>query len=425
MGGGLGIILAFLASYFAFIAGHNIAVLWLLALLSFLFASYRVWVRERKKAIAAEQRTVEATRAENEKIEKQANLEAALSRNESERLTLDHRLTALGNELTELRSEHHSLKQWQQSFSIQAINVLPYLHFEVHIAEHNLKDELKFIDFEIRCLNHSVYHLSLESIEGYLTFFTQRLDSMPNIVRNGFVNIQPGSYGNVRFTQPLNVNDAALILNNEGQFGFDHLTLKLNCSFGEGKGDYQLVKIPAWPDRARLLQTYPKLKIEVREPFFRSYFDWRDVTQRGILININVAVSNPRETTVIVPRVRLDISVGDLRLTAYNEKPNVLHESRFINDEGEDEPIGRRLQNIISDGESGLRLEPRDCSVAEGWLQFLITNPMFEDLNDQQTKANINGILTAIDSYGEHHPAVCLLVYREYQPAGVIQIGMS
>jgi hypothetical protein len=100
---------------------------------------------------------------ETERTKQHAKLESALSRNESERLTLDHRLTTLGTELIELRSEHHSLKQWQQRFGFQAINVLPYLHFEVHIAEHNLKDESKFIDFEISCLNHSIYHLSLES----------------------------------------------------------------------------------------------------------------------------------------------------------------------------------------------------------------------------------------------------------------------
>jgi hypothetical protein len=35
MGGGLGIILGFLAAYFAFVAGHNITALWALALLSF------------------------------------------------------------------------------------------------------------------------------------------------------------------------------------------------------------------------------------------------------------------------------------------------------------------------------------------------------------------------------------------------------
>lgn len=52
MGSGLGIILAFLAAYFAFIAGHNIAVLWLLAVLSFVFAGYRVWVKERRAILA-------------------------------------------------------------------------------------------------------------------------------------------------------------------------------------------------------------------------------------------------------------------------------------------------------------------------------------------------------------------------------------
>jgi hypothetical protein len=42
MGGSLGIIFSFLAAYFAFVAGHNIAALWVLALFSIAFASYRV-----------------------------------------------------------------------------------------------------------------------------------------------------------------------------------------------------------------------------------------------------------------------------------------------------------------------------------------------------------------------------------------------
>jgi hypothetical protein len=54
MGGGLGVALGFLAAYFAFIAGHNIALLWLLALLSFVFAGYRVWVKEHRARELAE-----------------------------------------------------------------------------------------------------------------------------------------------------------------------------------------------------------------------------------------------------------------------------------------------------------------------------------------------------------------------------------
>jgi len=54
MGATFGIVLSFLAAYFAFFAGHNIAFLWLLALLSFVFAGYRAWVRERKAREAAE-----------------------------------------------------------------------------------------------------------------------------------------------------------------------------------------------------------------------------------------------------------------------------------------------------------------------------------------------------------------------------------
>ncbi len=54
MGSGLGIFLAFLAVYFAFVLKHNIAALWLLALLAFLFASYRVWVKEHR-GMSAEQ----------------------------------------------------------------------------------------------------------------------------------------------------------------------------------------------------------------------------------------------------------------------------------------------------------------------------------------------------------------------------------
>jgi hypothetical protein len=54
MGSGLGIVFAFAAAYFAFVAGHSIAFLWLLALLSFLFASYRVWRREYVARVDAE-----------------------------------------------------------------------------------------------------------------------------------------------------------------------------------------------------------------------------------------------------------------------------------------------------------------------------------------------------------------------------------
>jgi hypothetical protein len=54
MGSGLGVALSFLAAYFGFVAGHNIALLWLLALLSFVFAGYRVWVKEHKAREAAE-----------------------------------------------------------------------------------------------------------------------------------------------------------------------------------------------------------------------------------------------------------------------------------------------------------------------------------------------------------------------------------
>lgn len=49
MGGGLGIAFMFGAAYFAFIAARNIAFLWLLALLAFVFAGYRVWLSEHSK----------------------------------------------------------------------------------------------------------------------------------------------------------------------------------------------------------------------------------------------------------------------------------------------------------------------------------------------------------------------------------------
>ena len=54
MGNGFGIILSFLAAYFAFVARHNIASLWLLAVVSFVFAGYRVWVKEHKARETAE-----------------------------------------------------------------------------------------------------------------------------------------------------------------------------------------------------------------------------------------------------------------------------------------------------------------------------------------------------------------------------------
>jgi hypothetical protein len=58
MGAGLGVAFTFGAAYFGFIAQHNIAALWLLALLSFLFAGYRVWLKEHHKFLETQARPV-------------------------------------------------------------------------------------------------------------------------------------------------------------------------------------------------------------------------------------------------------------------------------------------------------------------------------------------------------------------------------
>lgn len=50
MGAGLGILFTFGAAYFAFLNQNNIAALWLLALLSFIFSGYRVWLKEHRNA---------------------------------------------------------------------------------------------------------------------------------------------------------------------------------------------------------------------------------------------------------------------------------------------------------------------------------------------------------------------------------------
>jgi hypothetical protein len=52
--GVFGVALAFLAAYYAFIAQHNIAILWLLSFLSITIAAYRVWVKERRALLEAQ-----------------------------------------------------------------------------------------------------------------------------------------------------------------------------------------------------------------------------------------------------------------------------------------------------------------------------------------------------------------------------------
>jgi hypothetical protein len=44
----VGLIFSFFAVYFAFVAQHNIAALWLAGLISFAVASYRIWAKERR-----------------------------------------------------------------------------------------------------------------------------------------------------------------------------------------------------------------------------------------------------------------------------------------------------------------------------------------------------------------------------------------
>lgn len=68
MAGSLGVLFAFLAAYFAFIAQHSIAILWLLSCLSIAVASYRVWVKERRRLLAERQLLLEE-KAKNAKPE--------------------------------------------------------------------------------------------------------------------------------------------------------------------------------------------------------------------------------------------------------------------------------------------------------------------------------------------------------------------
>jgi hypothetical protein len=56
MGATLGILFSFGAAYYGFVAAHNIAFLWLMALLAFLFAGYRVWLGEHRKNIETQGR---------------------------------------------------------------------------------------------------------------------------------------------------------------------------------------------------------------------------------------------------------------------------------------------------------------------------------------------------------------------------------
>jgi hypothetical protein len=52
MSGSLGVLLAFLAAYFQWVANHGRAALWLCAFVAFLIASYRLWRKERQKVEA-------------------------------------------------------------------------------------------------------------------------------------------------------------------------------------------------------------------------------------------------------------------------------------------------------------------------------------------------------------------------------------
>ena len=54
--GGLGVAFVFAAAYYAFVAQHNRAILWLLAVLSIAIAAYRVWVKERRAVLEAQER---------------------------------------------------------------------------------------------------------------------------------------------------------------------------------------------------------------------------------------------------------------------------------------------------------------------------------------------------------------------------------
>jgi hypothetical protein len=299
----------------------------------------------------------------------------------------------------------HEIAENDKRFIDKYVEVL-----ECEIVGHDLLHRAPYIDFKFTILNASVYAIQIEeSIKGDIYFQSQLLSKEIKMIENTVRHCEHGRSEHFILRQWLSSEEVACILNvsedDAGEFRFSRLDIKIMSAAPELEINPKSLELYARSlSSKQLRELYRKLDIDIQQSTFTGYYNFDDeLSDRGILVNLQVRFVNPRPVRVKIHSFRLMVKINSKDYVAYAEVDEI-YEGRIIDEEGRLQVQGRLLKNLNPSHGASIILDSKQSS--DGWLQFIIKDVGYDEPKE------IPATLTIIDMPGEEHQAECLLKYK-------------
>lgn len=277
------------------------------------------------------------------------------------------------------------------------------------ILRHDLLKEL-YVDFNFTILNASVYGVFIDedSIKGDIYFNARLLSKRNKMLENMARYCGHAEVKDFVIRQWLDREEIADILNSSDdadRFRFSSLHIPIKGNSDEDRVYPKELRVYglSLPTK-QLRELYQKLDINVLSTSFSGYYQDGKLSNRGLRINVNVSIRNPRPVRVTIRNFKLATKLKEKGFVA-DAKDGVIREGEVYDWDNETVMFeGSELQNLIPASESLVSLESKEC--CEGWLQFDMPNTGYDEPQE------LPATLVLVDTRDDEHPVDCTLVYR-------------
>jgi hypothetical protein len=217
------------------------------------------------------------------------------------------------------------------------------------------------------------------------------MNTVVRIESNEAQRLKIGETGFLTVTQPITRADAVFILNGNGEFFFDKLSIELQ-TFPETESSAKLSPLDSISNK-EIREKYPKLDIKFRLAGNFNVVERReDVTSKDQVITLEVTIENARKNKIDIDSVEVSVvSLSHPRLQLLPDTGEI-YEKKFVDTDGSIKPSGKRLKNLAA---SPLAI------IGKGKVSGCFQFPVEDVAIDALTDASVSLILT--DKYGEHH----------------------
>jgi hypothetical protein len=298
----------------------------------------------------------------------------------------------------------HELAEQDKRFIDQRVVLVSH-----ELFRHDLLKEL-YVDFKFSILNASVYSIGIDedSLKGDIYFNMRLLSKRNKLMENEARHCRHADTKDFVIRQWLEKEEIAEILqssNDSDEFRFNHLGITIRGSSKEDGVNPKKLNVygrgfPANP----LRELYRKLKMNIISANFNSFYPREIFTERGLRVNVNVMMTNPRPVSIHIQSFKLVTTIKGKEYTAFAKTGDIREGEIRSWESGEIEFEGKPLANLNVERDSLLTLEP-NASV-DGWLQFDIQDVGYEEPSE------LPSTLLVIDSRDDIHHANCVLMYK-------------